>query len=81
MSERLAIAGSGAIACGLAAGVFAVETVLAEADLRTAALDCAGMPMTEIAARKQKSRENATIRRLITGKPLCPKLLRNVSAL
>jgi len=76
------------VAAFLTAGFFAVETVFFVVETvffvveaPACALDCAGTPTTAIAARKQKSLEIATHRIRITGKPLCPKLLRNVSAL
>jgi hypothetical protein len=65
----------------LTAGFFAVETVFFVVEAVVCALDCAGPPTTAIAARKQKSLEIVTNRIRITAKPLCRKLLRNVSAL
>src|SRR4051812_38252768 len=62
-------------------GLVAVETVFRAVDVRTAAFDCAGRPTATTAARKQNSREAAENRVRITGKPLCRKLLRTVSAL
>src|SRR5437867_3390562 len=64
-----------------AAGLATVETVFRADAARTAALDCTGRPMAATAARKKKSREAAAHQLRITGKPLCPRLLRNVSAL
>src|ERR1051325_6774776 len=49
--------------------------------VRVAALDGAGTPTAVIAVRTQISRAAAANRTRITGKPLCNRLLRNVSAL
>ena len=63
------------------AGLVVLETVFRAADVRTAAFDCAGRPKATMAASEQNSREAVEYLVRITGKPLCPKLLRIVSAL
>src|SRR4029450_738854 len=65
------------------AGLLAVEleTVFRPVVVRVAAPDGAGTPTAVIAVRTQISRAVAANRTRITGKPLCDRLLRNVSAL
>src|SRR5262245_36030460 len=58
-----------------------VVTVLRAVVVRVVALDGAGTPTAAIAVRTQISRAAAANRTRITGKPLCGRLLRNVSAL
>ena len=58
-----------------------VEAVFLTVVLPVAALDGAGTPTAVIAVRTQISRAVAANRTRITGKPLCDRLLRNVSAL
>src|SRR4026209_262300 len=58
-----------------------VETVFLAVVVPVAALDSAGTPTAVIAVRTQISRVAAANRTRITGKPLCDRLLRNVSAL
>ena len=65
------------------AGLLAVEleAVFRPVVVRVAALDGAGTVTAVIAVRTQISRAVAANRTRITGKPLCDRLLRNVSAL
>src|SRR5262245_22070964 len=58
-----------------------VETVFLAVVVRVAALDGAETPTAVIAVRTQISRAVAANRTRITSKPLCDRLLRNVSAL
>src|SRR5262245_51913488 len=61
--------------------VVAVETAFRAVVVPVAALEGAGTPIAEIAERTQIRRATAANRCRITGKPLCDRLLRNVSAL
>ena len=72
-----------AVVVFLTAGLRAVEVVAVfrVVVVRVAALDSAGTPTAEIAVRTQIRRAAAANRARITGKPLCDRLLRNVSAL
>src|SRR5438132_2097292 len=84
LTRRRLTGGFFAVAAGVAfrtTGFFAVVTVFFDDVLPTAALDCVGSPTTVIIANKQISLAAAENRFRITGKPLCGKLLRNVSAL